>query len=196
MSSLYYIINAQKIQHAQNHLKYLWTQHAHQRKAFFYDQMAFTHENLTTIQAIDDEIHEFMSTWVNSDAVRNTTFIVIFSDHGNHVFPSELHSDHMARRLDQKNPIMYLLVPPWVKQRYPERIASLQLNARERVTTNVDVYTTIVHLLNFTQLGVTSKYGQSLFSPIPKTRTCTQMGIPVPFCGCADIQQMHVRSAV
>jgi membrane-anchored protein YejM (alkaline phosphatase superfamily) len=155
--------------------------------------MAFTHENLTAIQQIDDELHEFMTTWVNSDVVRNTTIVVISSDHGNHIFPSELHSDHMARRLDQKNPILYLLVPPWMKDKYPERMAALQLNAKTRVTTNIDVYNTLVHLLNFTLPDVRSTYGQTLFSPIPKTRTCADMGVQVPFCACQYMEQLHVR---
>jgi hypothetical protein len=181
------------LQQAQNYLKALWTLHGNQRKAMFFNQLTFTHDSETRLQIIDDEVEHFFRTWLNSAEVRNTSLILIGSDHGNHMIPSWLHSHQMAKRLDHMNPVMYLLVPPWMKAMYPDRVRALLVNSKERVTTNIDMYMTLTHLLNFSQPQLRSKYGQTLFTVIPKNRTCPDMGIPEIFCGCGNMAEVDVR---
>jgi hypothetical protein len=99
---------------AQNYLKSLWKIHEHQRKAFFFNQLSFTHDSSTKVQSIDSEVAEFMRTWVNSPSVRNNTLVIIASDHGNHISRSKLQPTELARLMDQRNPFVYLLGPRWV----------------------------------------------------------------------------------
>ena len=167
--------------------------HSNQRKIFFFNQLAYSHDSDVDIQTIDHEIEDFFRSWLNSPDVRNNTLIIIGSDHGNHMILSRLHSHYMAKRLDHRNPFLYLLVPPWMKTKYPEKMEALLMNSKERVTTNMDVYLTLTHLLNFSQPDLRSKYGQTLFTPIPKNRTCADMGIPPIYCGCDEMARLDVR---
>ncbi len=164
-----------------------------QRKVFFFTQTTYTHDTPTLIQEIDHEIADFVQNWVNSDDVRRNTVMVIFSDHGNFFFQklledsgARLHKTSLAVTFDQRNPFMYMLIPPWMKTRYPERVNALGINSRERVTTHIDLYWTLNHLLNFNKATLASSVGlgQSLFSVIPKNRTCDDMGIPTLYCAC------------
>jgi membrane-anchored protein YejM (alkaline phosphatase superfamily) len=173
-------------------VEFLWRTHREQRKAMFIRQAAFTHDTTDLLRRIDNEIVNFFASWMNSAEVRNTTLIIIGSDHGNHFIPSPIHSHFIAKKLDHMNPMMYMLVPPWMKTRYPERIRALLTNSKERVTTNVDLYLTLAHLLNFSQPDLRSKYGQTLFTAILKNRTCQDMGIPNIYCGCDDIVEVDV----
>ena len=129
-----------------------------------------------------------MSNWVNSDSVRNNTIVLITSDHGQHMMHSEIHSTFYGKVFDHRSPLVYVLIPSWLKKKYPGRIQALQLNSEQRVTTNIDLYNTIAHvMLNFTTADLTAPRGQSLFSQIPKERTCKGMGIPESFCTCAEL---------
>jgi hypothetical protein len=178
----------------------VWDLHKRQRKAFFFTLRAYTHDSPTAIQGIDHEIADFVQNWVNSDALRRNTVVVIFSDHGNAFIrrafrnPSEvlqdsgsmLHKTRLAATFDQRNPFMYMLIPPWMKKMYPERVSALGINSRERVTTHIDLYWTLSHLLYFDKPSLASSVGlgQSLFSEVPKNRTCDDMGIPTLYCAC------------
>jgi hypothetical protein len=135
-----------------------------------------------------------MRTFVNSPSVRNNTLVIINSDHGNHVIPSKIHASKLAAMFDQKNPMMYLLVPPWVSEKYPDRVESLLVNSRERVTTNIDVHMTISHLMKFSEPTMANKHGQSLFTTIPKNRTCADAGISVNYCACFGFVQLDPKS--
>jgi hypothetical protein len=170
--------------------------HSKNRKAFHFHQLAFTHGHLTLAQSIDDEVKQFVRTWVNSEDVRNNTFVVIMADHGARTHVSSLlQPDALVASLDQKNPFVYLLVPPWVKEKYPERIKALMTNAKERMTTNIDLYHTIVHLfLMFDKDDVRNHRGQTLFNVIPKNRTCDDVGIiRKSLCGCRKIVSLDPR---
>ena len=180
-------------QHAMVYLKTLWEMHNEQRKAFFFNQMAYTHDSLTDIGLIDLELEEFMRTWLNDLAVRNNTFIVIASDHGNHLIQSKVHNTSLAARFDQLNPFMYLLLPPWVKQLYPERVKALAVNSKERVTTNLDLHWTIKHIMNFAETEMRGEGGQSLFTNISKDRTCSDMKITMLYCGCQQPLMLNKR---
>jgi membrane-anchored protein YejM (alkaline phosphatase superfamily) len=159
----------------------------------YFRQTAFTHDDPRRLKSIDGEIANFVRLWMNSAEVRNNTLIIIGSDHGHHYIPSSIHSHYIAQKLDHFNPMMYMLVPPWMKAKYPERIRALLTNSKTRVTTNIDLYLTLTHLLNFTQPDLRSKHGQTLFTVIPKNRTCEDMGIPQIYCGCDNIVQVDVR---
>jgi phosphoglycerol transferase MdoB-like AlkP superfamily enzyme len=174
-------------------MSFLWRTHREQRKAMFFSQMAYTHDSAVQLRRIDDEILHFFTSWINSAEVRNNTLILIGSDHGNHIIPSSIHSHPMAKRLDRLNPMMYLLVPPWIKTKYPERIRALLVNSKQRVTTNIDMYLTLTHLLNFSQPDVRSQYGQTLFTAIRENRTCMDMNIPERFCGCDNMAELDLK---
>jgi membrane-anchored protein YejM (alkaline phosphatase superfamily) len=170
--------------------------------------MAYTHHLPTAIQKIDHEIVDFIQNWVNSDDVRRNTVLVIFSDHGNCFFSSilddtssRLFKTSLATTFDQRNPFMYILIPPWMKKKYPERVKSLETNSKERVTTHIDLYWTLSHLLNFDKPTLASSLGigQSLFAVIPKNRSCEDMGIPTFYCSCkqpVDIDPRYMKEKV
>ena len=108
---------------------------------------------------------------------------------------SKIHVSKLSGMYDQKNSIMYFLIPPWVKEKYSERIQSLLINSSERVTTNLDVlsHDDFTHLMSFNEPVMRSKHGQSLFTPIPKNRTCADAGISTNYCTCVAHVQLDTK---
>jgi membrane-anchored protein YejM (alkaline phosphatase superfamily) len=172
----------------------LWKLHDKQRKFFFVAQLSFTHHyELTKMGMIDVEIENFFKTWVNSPQVRNNTLVILCSDHGNHMYPSEIHAGRLAAMVEQTRPVFYVLLPPWMKDKYPDRVNALAENSRSRLVTYADVHATMRHLTSFKQESFEYRMGVSLFNLIPKDRSCKEAGVPLAFCGCADYERMDPR---
>ena len=148
---------------------------------------------MTLVQSLDSEVEQFMRNWINKNEVRNNSIILIMSDHGNR--PARLHIKSLVGLFDWKNPFVYMLLPPWIKQKYPERVRALSINAKERVTTNLDLYNTFVHLmLQFEKDDVRNNRSQTLFNIIPKSRTCAEMGFKDMYlCGCQEVLPLDPR---
>lgn len=71
-----------------------------------------------------------------------------------------------------------------IKEKYPEMNQNLKIN-QQRLTTPLDVFETLTHILNFYTYNIQNskpRRGLSLFNPIPQTRRCEDANILPHYC--------------
>lgn len=145
-----------------------------------------THDFLENSAAADEPYFTFL-TKLSSTGSLNNTVLLFFSDHGLR-FGKVRNS--FVGRLEERLPFMYIVFPPWFKNKYPFLINNLKTNAR-RLTTPFDIYETLVDILHFkdrsyySRTPVSNKRGISLLSEIPENRTCEDASILPHWCTCA-----------
>ncbi|CAG0920192.1 unnamed protein product, partial [Notodromas monacha] len=176
--------------HAQDYIKELWELHENERKFFFINQVSYTHDSLTDVRMIDEEVRDFLKHWLSS--IRNDTLVIVMSDHGNHLFKA-INLRTVEGYFEQKMPLVYFMPPFWMNSVYPDKMSALKTNAAARLTTHMDLHETFLHLLNFSEERKPAKFGQSLFAEIPKSRTCSDVGIQPGFCACNSPKPIDVQ---
>ncbi|GMS80216.1 hypothetical protein PENTCL1PPCAC_2391, partial [Pristionchus entomophagus] len=102
-------------------------------------------------------------------------------DHGQRMHPSQR---TFGGRIEERQPLMSLLLPRQFRVYHPSAYAHLLSNAH-RLTSNVDIHETLLDIID-NRLGKTRPKGRgrSLFTLIPKTRSCMEAWIPKNFCLC------------
>ncbi|KAH8412364.1 hypothetical protein KR009_001465 [Drosophila setifemur] len=143
---------------------------------------------------------------LKDSGILNRTVVMLLSDHG--LRWGSFRSTYQGM-MEERQPLMMLLYPPWMNKRYPEAIANLKGNAR-RLTTPFDVHATMLHLLHLDNLepdklkpralelqetDSTLPRGISLFLPVPTERTCEQAGIAAHWCTCYQRQELQTNDA-
>lgn len=79
-------------------------------------------------------------------------------------------------------------VPEKFKKKYPKKYENLIRN-QNRFTSNFDVHETLDEIVSKTlneEVQQTKRHGISLFSDIPKNRSCHDALVPDNFCTCMD----------
>jgi hypothetical protein len=101
-------------------------------------------------------------------------------------------SGHHEERL----PFIYIWLPPWFKQKYPQIVQNLITN-RNRLTTPFDLHMTLKHILELS--GRTEKLpqalncpqAQSLFETVPWNRSCDDACIETHWCTCTTYKSVN-----
>jgi hypothetical protein len=103
-------------------------------------------------------------------------------------------------QVNHKNPLLAMLLPRWLEDKYPEAAAALRKN-EQRLVTGYDFHTTMHHLLHLGESrappaeqypqwqaagNVTEsvRWGVSLLAEVPTGRSCDDAGVPPEFCQC------------
>lgn len=101
---------------------------------------------------------------------------------------------------EHKIPMLAMLLPRWVEERYPAAAAALRKN-EQRLVSGYDFHTTLHHLLHLGESAqppqkqyaawaaagnVTDKvrWGVSLLDEVPAGRSCSDAGVPAEWCQC------------
>ena len=99
-------------------------------------------------------------------------------------------------------PLMSFFFPIEFRQRHPKQLKQFRRNKvkgkeqlkidcfQHRLTSNFDIYRTLLNIatnrLNESGSLETNNKGLSLFTEIPRARTCQHADIPVNFCTCQE----------
>ncbi|KAH9524033.1 hypothetical protein Btru_047959 [Bulinus truncatus] len=156
-----------------------------------------THDDMTNNKKVDAHTFKFYKN-LQERGHLNNTLLITFSDHGPRWGPIRA-SIHGI--VESRAPYAVLSFPKWFLDKYPDIAQNLRTNTR-RLTTHFDVHSTLRDLLYFKAKGnvtlVPRKYGLSLFSDIPKNRTCSDVPIPMEFCLCNQetVEKMSVNSTI
>ena len=97
-----------------------------------------SHSNINKIQVMDDDMTSFLQAMQKSGAFNNTMFI-LFSDHGARYASIRA---TMQGKLEERQPFMSILIPPWLKNSRPGLYANLMKN-HDRLTSPFDIYETL-----------------------------------------------------
>ncbi|XP_071091028.1 uncharacterized protein [Haliotis cracherodii] len=151
-----------------------------------------SHDDVNDAGAADDPHFRFLQR-IHKSGLLEKTILIYFSDHGSRI--GHIRNTFVGR-LEERLPIMFFVFPQWFKKKYPNVIENMKTNSR-RLTTPFDVYETLKDILyfdgNVKQASVTDR-GISLFSEVPRDRSCDTAAILPHWCTCLEREYVPVTS--
>lgn len=155
---------------------------------------SFSHNAFDTPATMDTKILEYLIR-MKRDGILERSIVIFFSDHGMR-WGSLLWLK--SGFLEERLPTMFISIPSWYQNEYPDFMKNLQIN-QKRLTTPYDIYATMKHILEvaepeneFPYLNGTIQ-GVSIFNEIPEDRTCTDAGIPEHWCTCVPYETVDIN---
>ncbi|XP_068150557.1 uncharacterized protein [Drosophila tropicalis] len=176
-----------------------------QRELFFsfFWTATLTHDYFNTPTLLDGQM-AIQLRGLKESGVLNKTLVLLMSDHG--LRWGSFRKTYQGM-MEERQPLLTILYPDWLAERYPEAVANLQINAK-RLTTHFDLHATMLQLLDMRNLekqqlqssaeemnepDSTLPRGISLFLPVPVERTCEQANIASHWCTCHQRQEMQTN---
>ncbi|GJQ85342.1 hypothetical protein Trydic_g12648 [Trypoxylus dichotomus] len=160
----------------------------------FFWMNSFSHDNVNTPMRMDDKIKLFFRTLQNN-GVMNTTIIIFLSDHG--IRQGKIRHTRTGW-FEERLPFLHFWIPKTFRDSHKREYKNLQQNS-EKLTTPYDIYMTLQHILNLSNLNYIMKPSlscpkcRSLFSPISSTRSCADALIDTEFCTCMFYKDFDPR---
>ncbi|KAH9281216.1 hypothetical protein ECG_06228 [Echinococcus granulosus] len=141
------------------------------------------HEEAPKAQLVDADVAKLLEQ-IDMEDERGwgpfyNTLVVLFSDHGPRMGKARL---SLQGKLEERLPMLAIILPRKFARDWPEAISTLQSNAN-RLCSPFDVHATLRHIL--THSTNQSVRGHSLFAPLPWQRTCSCAGVARHWCTCA-----------
>lgn len=149
----------------------------------------YSHSYGNEIERADKIYAEFWRE-MYEDGYLNNTVVIFMSDHG-HRFSNI--RETLVGLLEERNPFFGIWFPKWFYDKYPRIKRNLLINTR-RFSSPFDIHETLKDILevNFdgSQRNI-NKRGLSQLYEIPKSRTCSQAGVPQHYCLCIREQPLN-----
>ncbi|XP_049867520.1 uncharacterized protein LOC126367808 [Pectinophora gossypiella] len=156
----------------------------------FFWEVSMSHDYLNYPMLMDDGYEEFLKKLDSSQYLDNT-ILIFMSDHG--IRWGDIRYTKQGR-LEERLPLLHILVPPSFRKKYSKAYDNLRLNSR-RLTTPFDVHAMLVDLADLdsitdkrihqrTETAYSHGRSISLFLPVPSNRTCEAAYIDDHWCTC------------
>lgn len=193
-SPLCYKDRPKHVLHIDHYKKFIFTYNKYLKFAFSW-LTEISHDFMNFVELVDDDTFQFFKV-LHEKGHLNNSVLVFMSDHG----PRNDEIRNTATgRIEERMPLLSIVVPEHLKQRYPHLGKNLEDNEK-RLTSPFDLHETLKDILNLnfnkhSDLR-TRPYprGISLFRSIPKDRSCADASIAEHFCACYTVQNMSVTS--
>lgn len=154
-----------------------------------------SHNYVNFIKLADDDLLQLM-TFLKEEGFLQNSFLFFLSDHGSRL--DKIRNSPIGR-IEERLPMMSLVVPEMFKSQYPHLEYNLKANVN-RLTCPFDIHATLVDILHekFDETGEkpTLERGISLFRPIPKDRSCADAGIDEHNCMCYSSVDVNVTEPI
>lgn len=146
------------------------------------------HDDFNLISTAEDDLVDFLRH-VKRSGYLEDTMVIVMGDHGPRFGPLRETSEG---RLDERLPLMSIILPEQLNWERPDALRSLQANAHV-LTTPFDIHTTLLdamglsqHASDYVVKNATLKRGLSLLKPIPRNRTCEDAAVSPRWCVCLN----------
>ncbi|KAH8403376.1 hypothetical protein KR222_011514 [Zaprionus bogoriensis] len=173
-----------------------------QRELFFsfFWSVSLTHDYFNSPMLLDAQMAATLQR-LHDSGLLNRTLVLLMADHG--MRWGSFRKTYQGM-MEERQPLLIALYPAWLKQRYPQAVANLELNAK-RLTTPFDLHATLLQLLDLRNLQAeqlqrsaeeladidsSMPRGISLFLPVPAERNCEQAGIAAHWCTCHQREEL------
>ena len=148
----------------------------------------YTHGGYKQISSVDEYNTEFLK-YLQEDNKLDNTFVIFMSDHGMRFGKFRMTEQG---KLEERLPYFGLFVPPKFRTKFPEKYQTF-LENKKRLTVPSDIHETLLDIIDEkSDLGKFNRSIYSLFSPIPRERTCTNAGIEPHWCACQKAETISV----
>ncbi|WAR25646.1 hypothetical protein MAR_011350 [Mya arenaria] len=178
-----------------DYLKQFMSAYTGQRRYAFTFANSIAHQVDNFFSIADDGYYDILK-WLKTNGHLNNTVVMFFSDHGSRL---ERIRNTLVGRVEDRMPFLHLILPDHIKQKYPLVDKVLKQN-QERLISHNDVYQTLSDILQGTfksrKLSKPAQGGISLFTEIPKDRSCAQAGIPENFCACDAVRPLNLTQHI
>jgi len=156
-----------------------------------------THDYIDRTLSADDIYYNYLKKAHDGGLLKNTV-VMLTADHGMRF--GDIRKWYIGL-MEERLPMLYIALPQWFREKYPDRMRNLKTNSR-RLTTPFDMYETFQDLLHFTgkdrtEGGLSNKGKKrafSLFNEIPFERSCGDADIESHWCTCAGLEIASVSS--
>lgn len=166
----------------------------------FFWSVSLTHDYFNFPMLLDAQLAANLQR-LHESGLLNQTLVLLMSDHG--MRWGSFRKTYQGM-MEERQPLLSVLYPAWLKTRYPQAIANLERNAK-RLTTPFDLHATLLQFLDLRNLETeqlqrtadelkdidsTMPRGISLFLPIPAERNCENAGIAAHWCTCHQREEL------
>ena len=168
-----------------DYLKQFIQTYKNQRRFALSFLVELSHEYQNFLTYGDNDFVDFLK-WFKHSGYMNNSILVFFSDHGSRI---EKIRNTAVGRIEDRMPMLYMVIPPSLKAKYAHIDQALREN-ENRVITAHDVHQTLVDVLNQDYQKPTKSFfdnrarGISLFQEVPLGRSCAEAWIPENYCPC------------
>ncbi|KAJ6216731.1 hypothetical protein RDWZM_007888 [Blomia tropicalis] len=156
-------------------------------------QSTVSHDDLNSCQNADVPLWRLLTN-IFSNGYNNDSIIMIYSDHAIRIGDFlQTESGYHETRL----PFLYIYVPDRFQIKVTTKNGIELLNSEQvriklqensrMLTSHMDIYATLQHILHGSTPPTRSQYGVSLFDTISNNRTCDEAGIPEQYCLCKQM---------
>lgn len=167
----------------------------------FFWEVTMSHDYLNYPMVMDDS-YELLFKQLDASRYLDNTVFILLSDHG--IRWGDIRFTKQGR-LEERLPLVHILLPPSFQQNYSLAYDNLKMNTK-RLTTPFDMFATLSDLVNLDAIKdekIVARCDQpyaedrsiSLFLPIPRNRTCRTAGIDDHWCTCHKGRKLHARSS-
>ncbi|XP_060603128.1 uncharacterized protein LOC132756151 [Ruditapes philippinarum] len=148
----------------------------------------YSHDGYLQMPKIDNYNVEFLKYLYHKNILKNT-FLILMSDHGRRFGYFRMTEQG---KLEERQPYFGVFIPPKFRRKFPKRYRTFLENTK-RLTVPSDIHETLLEIIgetgNHTNINRTI---YSLFSQIPRERTCADAGIEPHWCACLKSETVSV----
>ncbi|GBM49216.1 hypothetical protein AVEN_158189-1 [Araneus ventricosus] len=146
-----------------------------------------SHDDYNYIGYADKDMENFLK-YLNDSGILENTLLIVMSDHGHRFAP--IRASQQGKQ-EERLPFFSFVLPPSMQEKYPLFVENLKKN-QNRLSTPFDIHATFLTLLypDIPLQGDVSRRSNSLFSEIPKGRTCESASIESHWCACLSWSDM------
>ncbi|XP_045201848.2 uncharacterized protein LOC123555243 [Mercenaria mercenaria] len=148
----------------------------------------YTHSNNNPAILSDEENVAFLE-YLRGKNILDKAFLIVMSDHG-----TRYGSIRMTEqgKLEERMPYFGVSVPPAFQTKFPEKYKTF-LNNTKRLSVPSDIHETLLDIIGESSTkSEINRTVYSLFSPIPKDRTCADAAIETHWCACLKSKVVSV----
>lgn len=145
----------------------------------------FSHNDINAPSGMDEKVANFLEELSDENIIRDS-MVMVLSDHGIRFGKFQ---QTIQGWFEERLPLNFVSVPSWFPAKFSTEYNTLLKNANKLVST-YDLYMTLQDVLkkSVNSYNVSSSAAcpkcKSLFSNIPRNRSCRDAGIPEAWCAC------------
>ncbi|KAL0860935.1 hypothetical protein ABMA27_009467 [Loxostege sticticalis] len=158
------------------------------KKFIFTFMVGISHNDINMVSHADEATVEFFKSFKEKGRTKDT-LLMFMGDHGTRY--AEVRKT-LQGRLEERLPLMAILLPENLLQTRPSAQKALESNARV-LTTPFDIHATFLDAMDLRQYtpgytipGADMPRAMSLLKPISENRSCSEAGIEPHWCACVS----------
>ena len=188
-------------QYSLEYLESFWTNYIKQNKMFLFQSLDGHEPTGEVIGYLDEVFYHFVNNFYSNGFLKDTV-VIIFADHGQHLFAPLYFTKSMDFLYERTLPILILIVPN-ERRLYQNNLYETLKNNQQVFITPYDIHETLINLAfgkdNNNYKKFSTVYGNSLFKELNyKIRFCESplYDSQIKICNCKKRNEFSLKSNI